>query len=693
MPKSSCKFIRQTWNFDVSKYNFNFGRLGSLFSPKAKQVMTSFDLAAIVQELNENIIGSRLDNIYQVSPLTLLLAFYPRQSLIVEAGRRIHLTQYEMEKPKFPSLFCTILRRLLNGGVVHEVQMDGFERVVTLEITSKGVPYKLVCEIFGKGNIILVDNRGIILHALSYRKMRDRNVVRGEYFKPPPQRGYNLFKITRQEFDHLQEQQGNVVQALSKILAVGGLYAEELLLRADINKKKAASSLITEEVDRVYDVVQNVVSDLTRKMPIIVLDDKGLWYDVLPFSLKTYLAFKMEKYPTYNKAADEYFTRLSLESGSSASEEMDQSIEEQKRILDQQKKHLKSLGNDADKNRHIGDIIYLCLSDFQNLFQQIAEERSKGMRWNETILRLKEEDETAAKLIESVDPAKGTLTTRVADLCFELNPRKSVFENASFFYEEAKKLEAKTEGLRRAIAETENKIESLRTQLQIKNKEEELVSPIRVKEKTWFEKFHWARSSENFLIIGGRDSSTNELLIKRYMNTDDLVFHADISGAPFVVLKTEGKTPMEQTVFEAAQLAASYSRGWKEGYSSLDVYWVRPKQISKQAPSGEFLAKGMFMVLGQKNYIRNIPLCISIGVVEKGEDLSVIGGPTSAIRGQARYLVEIIPGRQSSGVIAKTIRNSLASSATKELRKKIIKLKIEEFQMFIPAGKSEIAIR
>jgi len=121
-----------------------------LFSSKAKQVMTSFDLAAIVHELNGAVNGSRLDNIYQISPITLLLVFHPRQNLIIEAGKRIHLTQYEVEKPKSPSLFCTILRRFLKNGMVHGVQMENFERVVSLDIAQRGEQYKLVCEIFGK---------------------------------------------------------------------------------------------------------------------------------------------------------------------------------------------------------------------------------------------------------------------------------------------------------------------------------------------------------------------------------------------------------------------------------------------------------------------------------------------------------------------------------------------------------------
>jgi len=125
----------------------------------------------------------------------------------------------------------------------------------------------------------------------------------------------------------------------------------------------------------------------------------------------------------------------------------------------------------------------------------------------------------------------------------------------------------------------------------------------------------------------------------------------------------------------------------------LDAYWVKPDQVSAEAPSGEYLSRGMFMIRGQKNFVHNIPLRIAIGIVEEGENISVIGGPTSAIAKHARYKVELVPGRRSSGEIAKIIRGSLAAVATKELREKILKIKVEDIQRFLPPGNSEIPIR
>jgi predicted ribosome quality control (RQC) complex YloA/Tae2 family protein len=657
--------------------------------------MTSFDLVAIVQELEKAIVGSRIDNIYQVSPLTFLFSLHPKQSLIVEAGKYIYLTQYEVEKPRFPSLFCRILRKFLRRGVVEGVQLDGFERIVTIESRSKEASYRFVCEIFGKGNVILTEDDGIILHALSYRKMRDRNIVRGEYLSSPPPRGYNPLEITRQEFENLRKQQGDVVRALTRMLAVGGLYAEELLLRARVDKGRDVSSLTREEAGKIFDEVINLVSSIKSVDPHIVVDGSGRWVDVLPFPLRIYSNYSIESYPTYNLSADEYFTRLAQEHGSTYDKEMDRNIDQQKRILNQQKERLKSLILEENEKRNIGDAIYLHAFDLQNLFHQIEEKRTRGINRDQIIVDLhKQEDnhKTSTVHVDAIIPERRTMIIKINDLSFEMNLRRSVFENASFFYEEAKASKAKIERLKKTIVETEDNINRLKTSHN-QYKRDEPPPVVKMRKRSWFEKFHWAESSEDLLIIGGRDSTTNELLIKKYTHSNDLVFHADISGAPFVVLKTEGKAPSNQSIFEAAQLSASYSRGWKEGWASLDVYWINPEQVSKQAPSGEYLSKGMFMVRGQKNYIRNVPLRVSIGVMEKDGKIAVIGGPVSAINTHSQYRVEIVPGRHTSGKMAKEIRNTIATFVTKELRNKILRLKLEDIQRFIPAGKSEIAIR
>jgi len=209
------------------------------------------------------------------------------------------------------------------------------------------------------------------------------------------------------------------------------------------------------------------------------------------------------------------------------------------------------------------------------------------------------------------------------------------------------------------------------------------------REKAWYEKFRWFQSSDDLLVIGGKDATTNEILIKKHMEPHDIVFHADITGAPFVIIKTEGKQPSEQSLKEAAQLAASYSRAWKETLGAVGVYWVHPKQISKSPPSGQYLKKGSFIIRGTKNYIRNVPLAVAIGV-QIEDHARIIGGSPEAIRKHASVYVEIVAGEHKSSELAKKIRRILAEKVPADWRKQILETPLEEIQTFIPSGKGDI---
>ena len=140
---------------------------------------------------------------------------------------------------------------------------------------------------------------------------------------------------------------------------------------------------------------------------------------------------------------------------------------------------------------------------------------------------------------------------------------KSVEENASLYFEKSKKAKKKIEGAKEAIQNTEKKLEKLKKEKEEilqKNNEEKKPS-----KKEWFEKYRWFYSSEGFLVIGGRDATTNEIIIKKNTESNDLVFHTEIAGSPFVVIKSGGKKIPETTMKEAAEFTASFSRAWKLG--------------------------------------------------------------------------------------------------------------------------------
>lgn len=172
----------------------------------------------------------------------------------------------------------------------------------------------------------------------------------------------------------------------------------------------------------------------------------------------------------------------------------------------------------------------------------------------------------------------------MANLTIDLN--KSVEQNAAVYYEKAKKAKRKLEGALAVVRRYEQELQKL------ERPKPEAKETKKAVKREWFEKYRWFYSSEGFLVIGGRDATTNDMIIKKHAAADDIVFHTDMAGSPFFVIKTEGKKPGNATMQEAADATCSFSRAWKLGLSTQSVFHVAPEQVTKTANTGEYLTKG-----------------------------------------------------------------------------------------------------
>ncbi len=232
---------------------------------------------------------------------------------------------------------------------------------------------------------------------------------------------------------------------------------------------------------------------------------------------------------------------------------------------------------------------------------------------------------------------------------------KSVEENASLCYEKAKKIKKKVEGAKKALEENIKRLKKLEKEREIE--EQKAVKTEAKGERKWYEKFHWFISSEGFLVIGGRDSTSNEIIIKKYTEKNDIVFHTDLAGSPFFVIKSDNKKIGENTKKEAADATITYSKAWKLGLTTTPVFYVKPEQVSKKAKSGEYLKKGGFMIYGKTNYIEN-RMNLAVGIKEG----KIIAGPIEAVKKSCEKFVEIIPGREKKSQTAKKIQHKLGGN-------------------------------
>ncbi len=240
---------------------------------------------------------------------------------------------------------------------------------------------------------------------------------------------------------------------------------------------------------------------------------------------------------------------------------------------------------------------------------------------------------------------------------------KSLEENAAIYFDKAKKAAKKREGAQEALESNRKKLAELekKRERELVQKEEQRASQLRKKE--WFEKFRWFYSSEGFLVIGGGDATSNEVVIKKHAEPNDLVFHTDMAGSPFFVIKTDGKQPGDKTIQEAADATATFSRAWKLGLSNSPAFWVTPNQVSKKTQAGEYMGKGAFMIYGKANYVDN-KVNLGVGITSDG---AIMSGPIQAIRKNCHSFVEVIQGDEKSSAIAKSIRQRLKGGSIDEI--------------------------
>ncbi len=259
---------------------------------------------------------------------------------------------------------------------------------------------------------------------------------------------------------------------------------------------------------------------------------------------------------------------------------------------------------------------------------------------------------------------------------------KDVNENANFYFEKGKKLKAKNPGLEKAITITKKEIEEFIKKKQdyenLKIKKEKITS---LRKKEWYEKFRYTFTSSGFLCVIGKDAGTNEILIKKHMEENDLVLHTQAPGSPFCIIKEAKDKISKEEIYEAAQFTCCFSSQWKKGYGDADAFWVNPDQISKKAESGEYIAKGSFMIRGNKNIIKGIPLKICLGIETKKvndeegnehEYEEIISGSENLCKKKCknRY-IKLEPGNENYKALSKEIKKRLKTSHLEDLPKYI----------------------
>jgi len=642
-----------------------------------KLSMSSLDIMVCVRELKK-VVGARVDKVYELNGAFVIQLRAPerdRQDLLIEPGHRVHLTGVEYKFPKQPSMYAMLLRKHLTNAQLVGVKQPGFERIVELEFHGREKRV-LIAELFGAGNLVLCDETRTIVQPYRSEVWRHRVIKAGMKYQYPPSKG-DIHDLNLSGLREALADAPDVVRGLAVNLGVGGQLAEEICARAKVNKTSAPAALPEVELKAVLEAVSGML--IQGPSPQVVYDD-GKPVDVLPFDFAMHLGKRVKRFSTFGEALDEYFSTLAVRSAAAKQRErIEGKLEGIRKRLVEQEERLSKLEAEAADAKSRADLITTHHALVDEALRRLTELRRGG--WQAAIKKLGEAQarrEPWAKFVKKVDAKAGAVEVELESQLIPIDLRVSSFENASRLYKRYKQLSEKAAGAKAALEQTKAEIESLSAEV---GAEVEAPAMRKRRRLKWFERFRWFVSSDGLLVVAGRDAATNREVVEKHMEPGDRYLHADIVGAPHVVVKAAGKEIPEATLKEAAEFAAMHSRAWREGLGGLDIYWVQPEQVSRQAPSGEYLPRGSYMIRGKRNFLK-VPVRAAVGVVAVEGEWLVVCGPPSAVNAQSKVSVPVIPGGLKKSDLARELCVKLKAAG--------FEVSLDELMRALPPGKGEI---
>ena len=620
------------------------------------QGMNAIDLVAVTAELSE-MLPCWVHKIYQSETRSVYIRLNTKDktkaNLLIEPGKRMHLVSELPELPKLPPQYAMFLRKYINGGKITSISQNGLKRTILIDIQKSEQLFHLIIELFDDGNIILCAEDYTIIHPLTRHTFKDRTVLPGvayQFFAP------DVSQVSQDIFaEQLACDERDIVRALAVGSYLGGMYAEYICNSVQIPKETLAADA---DAKTIYQAIHALLTRVATMRKSVITEQGCIPIDVgIPILSGPYENFELALETFYPKQIPRTKTQKRPD------------ISREDRIRAQQENAIKKFEKKVTENERKLELIYENYQFVSEVIETLSK-ASKQRSWQEIEEILKSDVKGPGGKIQRVFADKAAVELNFT-IPVTIYVHESLEANCGRYYDEIKKYKRKIHGAKNAM-------EVVRPQRQ--QKKTEFARP----KKKWYHKFRWFYTSDDVLVVGGKDAGQNEDLVKKYLEGKDTFVHADVFGASVVIVKGHTKAWDEVAAF-----AASFSGAWRSGHHFADVYAAHPNQVSKTTESGEYVARGSFIVRGERQWFKDVPLRVMIGLEIKPVT-QIIGGPPQAISKRATHAITLIPGIFEPNDIAKKaikiLRENLSPSDVTALK---FALNTEAIAAFVPSGGSD----
>ncbi|XP_076982933.1 ribosome quality control complex subunit NEMF isoform X2 [Tamandua tetradactyla] len=622
-----------------------------------KTRFSTIDLRAVLAELNASLLGMRVNNVYDVDNKTYLIRLQKpdfKATLLLESGIRIHTTEFEWPKNMMPSSFAMKCRKHLKSRRLVSAKQLGVDRIVDFQFGSDEAAYHLIIELYDRGNIVLTDYEYLILNILRFRTDEADDVkfaVRERYPVDHAKAAEPLLSLERLTERIASAPKGELLKRiLNPLLPYGPALIEHCLIENGFSGNvKVDEKFESKDIKKILVCLQiaedymKTASDFSGKGYIIQkrevkpslevdkpTEDILTYEEFHPFLFSQHSQCPYIEFESFDKAVDEFYSKIEGQKiDLKALQQEKQALKKLDNVRKDHENRLEALQQAQEIDKLKGELIEMNLQIVDRAIQVVRSALANQIDWTEIGLIVKEaqaQGDPVASAIKELklqtnhvtmllrnpyllseeedddvdgginveknesEPPKGKKKKQKnkqlqkpqknKPLLVDVDLSLSAYANAKKYYDHkryaAKKTQKTVEAAEKAFKSAEKKTKQTLKEVQT------VTSIQKARKVYWFEKFLWFISSENYLIISGRDQQQNEIIVKRYL--------------------TPGEPIPPRTLTEAGTMALCYSAAW-DARVITSAWWVHHHQVSKTAPTGEYLTTGSFMIRGKKNFL------------------------------------------------------------------------------------------
>lgn len=542
-------------------------------------------LQAVVAELAPQITGSRIEKIQQPARDQVVLLLRGNRRLLLSAGGgqpRLHLTELLRDNPAQPPMFCMLLRKYLSGGIIESIQQAPLERVVTLTVSAadelgERSQFSLILEaVARRANLILADKDGHIIDCLrriDFEMNPDRQVLPGLFYHlPTPPDKVSPFTVTEEEFAALAAAAGEGAPAdqwlVRTVNGLSPLVARELTFRACGSTDDPVTGH-TAALWSAFAAWRYTVNE--KHFTPAMLKRSGVPMDFTYLHVGQYGgAAEEEMYTSFSRLLDDFYEKREQaervkQKGQDLVKTASNGAARLRRKIAAQEQELAESKN-RDKWRVYGELITANLYRMERGMSRLTAQNYYDPDCADVDIPLDvrlSPQENAAKYFKKYTKAKTAekyITAQLEKARVELTYLESVLQELT-------------------LAESEQDFNDIRAELtdggylRAKGRKQ----PQRPSKPREF------RSTAGLRILVGRNNRQNDRLTAKDAEKWDIWLHTQRIHGSHVILCTGGAQPDEQSLLEAASLAAYFSQA-QDG-TKVPVDFTQVKFVKKPAGS------------------------------------------------------------------------------------------------------------